>query len=154
MKLNKFQKELPEFILELADKYKLTLPNNDRDQNKDFWKCHGKWIVKHDGCEIIAKKERIFFKLPKQNMDLSPSISLLIEGYMTNEKGDVIKEEWSFGEACARNTKMPYWWAMAEKRGKDRVILKLINAYEKGLYSSVEADEFKQNKNVVEEVGF
>ena len=40
-----------------------------------------------------------------------------------------------------KNTKMPYWWAMAEKRGKDRVILKLINAYEKGLYSSVESDE-------------
>ena len=50
-------------------------------------------------------------------MDLSPSISLLIEGYMTNEKGDVINEEWSFGEAGARNTKMPYWWAMAVKRG-------------------------------------
>ena len=45
-------------------------------------------------------------------------------------------------KANANNTRMPYWWAMAEKRGKDRVILKLIGAYEKGLYSEVEADSW------------
>ena len=64
---------------------------------------------------------------------------------MVDKKTDsVVKSEWSFGEANASNTKMPYWWAMAEKRGKDRVILKLINAYEKGLYSEVEADEWNE----------
>ena len=39
---------------------------------------------------------------------------------------------------------MGYWWAMAEKRGKDRVILKLINAYERGIYSESEADDWNQ----------
>ena len=35
---------------------------------------------------------------------------------------------------------------MAEKRGKYRVILKLINAYEYGIYSDVEADNFQKPK--------
>jgi hypothetical protein len=33
---------------------------------------------------------------------------------------------------------------MAEKRLKDRLILKLINAYEYGIYSDSEADNFKK----------
>ena len=37
-----------------------------------------------------------------------------------------------------------FFGAMAEKRGKDRAILKLINAYEYGIYSDVEADSFKK----------
>ena len=112
---------------------------------KDFWLCHNNWIVKHDGCEKIAKIENISFDPPTANMDISPSICLLIKGFKVDVKTDsVVQSEWSFGEANANNTRMPYWWAMAEKRGKDRVILKMIGAYEKGLYSEVEADEWKQ----------
>ena len=33
---------------------------------------------------------------------------------------------------------------MGEKRGIDRCILKLINAYEYGVYSDSEADNFKK----------
>ena len=33
---------------------------------------------------------------------------------------------------------------MAEKRLKDRLVLKIINAYEYGIYSDVEADDFKK----------
>ena len=33
---------------------------------------------------------------------------------------------------------------MAEKRGVDRCVLKLINAYEYGIYSDVESDDFKK----------
>ena len=78
-------------------------------------------------------------------MDISPSICLLIKGFKVDVKTDsVVQSEWSFGEANANNTRMPYWWAMAEKRGKDRVILKMIGAYEKGLYSEVVADEWKK----------
>ena len=36
---------------------------------------------------------------------------------------------------------------MAEKRGIDRAVLKLINAYEYGIYSDVEADDFKQKES-------
>ena len=39
---------------------------------------------------------------------------------------------------------MPYIASMAEKRGIDRCVLKLINAYQYGIYSEVEADDFKK----------
>ena len=144
MKLNDFQKKLPKGVVDTAKEYGLALPEDAYDNEHDFWNCHGKWIIKHDACEIIADKERIVFKPPVQNMDISPNVALLIEGVMLDEEKKPIKNEWSFGEACARNTKMGYWWAMAEKRGKDRVILKLINAYEKGIYSETEADDWNQ----------
>jgi hypothetical protein len=146
--LNDWQKRnLPKSVIECAEQYGLALPEHSSDSNKDFWNCHGKWIIKHDGCEIIAKKENITFEVPTMNYDVSPNIALLIKGVKTElmDNGEYsVVEEWSFGEACARNTKMGYWWAMAEKRGKDRVILKLINAYEKGIYSEVESDDWNQ----------
>ena len=144
MKLNEFQKKLPKGVIETAEEYELALPIDSYDNERDFWNCHGKWIIKHDACEMIADKEHIVFKVPVQNMEASPNVALLIEGIMLDEEKKPIKSEWSFGEACARNTKMGYWWAMAEKRGKDRVILKLINAYEKGIYSETEADDWNQ----------
>jgi hypothetical protein len=50
--------------------------------------------------------------------------------------------EWSFGEAAPKNNKNAYPYAMAEKRAKDRVILKLIGLH--GIaYSEEEADDFK-----------
>ena len=150
MELNDYQKKLPKFILELAEKYDLKLPKSERDNEADFWRCHNNWILKHDACEKIAKREGIIFETPTVNFDSSPSVALLIKGtYIKtiNDKEGNFKEfeeikEWSFGEANANNTRMPYWWAMAEKRGKDRVILKLIGAYEKGLYSEVESDSW------------
>jgi len=42
---------------------------------------------------------------------------------------------------------MGYPYAIAEKRLKDRLTLKLINAYEYGIYSDSEADGFSKGKN-------
>ena len=53
----------------------------------------------------------------------------------------------SVGEADTKNCRMGYLGCMAEKRGIDRCILKLINAYEYGIYSDVEADSFKKGVN-------
>jgi len=55
--------------------------------------------------------------------------------------------EWSTGEASPKNCKAPFPFAMAEKRLKDRLTLKLINAYQYGIYSDVEADAFKKSNN-------
>tara|TARA_Y100001973_G_C5209214_1_gene344238 strand:- start:19474 stop:20139 length:666 start_codon:yes stop_codon:yes gene_type:complete len=140
---SEYQNKLPKVVKEMSKKYGLELPENDYD-GLDFWKCHGNWILKHNGCEKIAMKENITFDEPKCNFDVAPNIALMITGHKKDEDGNILKTEWSFGEACGRNTKMPYWWAMAEKRGKDRVILKLINAYEQGVYSSSEADEWNE----------
>ena len=53
--------------------------------------------------------------------------------------------EWSFGEASPYNNKNGYPYAMAEKRAKDRVILKLIGMHG-DTYSEDEADDFKNSK--------
>ena len=55
--------------------------------------------------------------------------------------GDV--SEWSFGEAAPYNNKNNYPFAMAEKRAKDRVILKLVGLHG-DTYSQAEADEFEE----------
>jgi hypothetical protein len=53
--------------------------------------------------------------------------------------------EWATGEASPKNNKNGYPWAMAEKRAKDRVVLKLVGIH--GLvYSEDEADDFKASE--------
>lgn len=126
---------------EIAKAYELT--------QSDFWelKRGGKsaWILTHDACEKIAYKEGIVFKSPQIFRDNNSNVAMLGEGVL----GD--RTEWTTGEASPTNCKMPYNWAMAEKRLKDRLTLKLINAYEYGIYSEVEADSFSKKESVVEE---
>jgi hypothetical protein len=53
------------------------------------------------------------------------------------------RSEWATGEAAPYNNKNGYPLAMAEKRAKDRVILKLLQAHG-ALYSEDEAEDFKR----------
>ena len=57
------------------------------------------------------------------------------------------KKVTTVGEADSKNCMSGYKGMMAEKRGIDRCVLKLINAYEYGIYSDVESDDFKKPKN-------
>ena len=123
-------------IKELADKYKL--------EKTDFWemKFGGKsnWIITHDAVEKIADIEKITFSLPQVFRDNNSNVAMLGEAM----KGD--KKVWSTGESSSYNNKNPYNFAMCEKRLKDRRTLKIINSYEYGIYSEVEADDFKKAK--------
>jgi hypothetical protein len=67
---------------------------------------------------------------------------VVVTGYL----GD--RMEWSFGEATPKNSKNAYPYAMAEKRAKDRVILKLIGLHG-DVYSESEADDFVQNAKTI-----
>ena len=119
-------------IKDLAEKYNL--------EGTDFWKHKqsGKWIITHDACEKIASKENI----------------ILVDWETLNSERDFCrflitmakdgKEIASIGEASKENCQSKYYGSMAEKRGVDRCILKLINAYEYGIYSDSEADAFKK----------
>jgi len=49
----------------------------------------------------------------------------------------------TFGEAYPSNNENNYFFAMAEKRGMSRVVLKLAGLYEKGFFGEEEADDFK-----------
>ena len=156
-------------IKELASKYELT-----EDDFWELRKHSGKWIITHDACEKIAVAEGIVFD-PPEIINYTPTIitengekvqqvvygkqkwspawagtcqkttgacSMIITGYKSDNPDYKI---WTTGEANGDNCSMNYPFAMAEKRGKDRVILKLINAYEYGIYSDVEADSFEKH---------
>lgn len=151
-------------IKELKSKYNLS--------NNDFWKLKqnsNTWIISHDACEKIAAVEGIeLVKIEVLNSERDFCRYLI-----TMKKGE--KQITSTGEAEIINTKkvwsmsweMKKWieeWkkfgncqsnypgAMAEKRGIDRCILKLIDAYQYGIYSSSESDDFKKTKGKKEKV--
>jgi len=104
------------------------------------WDCHGTWVVYHRVLEQIAAKAGISFDapIPLETNGAGRSVAICVTG-----RNDAGKTEWSIGEASPANNKNAYPYAMAEKRAKDRVILKLIGLH--GLaYSEDEADEFKE----------
>ena len=76
------------------------------------------------------------------------SCRFLITMVKEDKDGNVIASITSVGEADNKNSKNNYYGSMAEKRGIDRCVLKLINAYEYGVFSEVEADDFKKERNV------
>ena len=119
---------------DLAKKYNLT--------KDDYWQesRSQKYIITHDACQKIGDMEGIIFGPPQ----ILNSEQNFVRMVISAKKGEVLM--WSIGEADTKNCKNLYFGAMAEKRGKDRVILKLINAYEYGIYSDVEADDFKKPK--------
>ena len=153
-------------IKELADKYEL-----QKDDFWELRKNSGKWIITHDACEKIAQIEGIIFDPPvivnyessiitengekvqqvkwgKQFWKPASAgtcqkktgdVAMVVTGYKAENPEYKI---WTTGEANALNCTNDYYFAMAEKRAKDRVILKLINAYEYGIYSDVESDDF------------
>ena len=96
------------------------------------------WIMKHWACEHAAIKAGIQFDAPVViDADASNKVAVIC---VTGRLGDQV--QWSFGEAAPYNTQQTYPFAMAEKRAKDRVILKLLGVHGK-VYSEEEADDFK-----------
>lgn len=113
----------------------------DYNVGKDeVWQVPGgkSWAVKHSALERIAAEKGITFDLPQiiEGSTNDKVVTILVVGRM----GD--NEVWSFGEASPANCRNAYVWSMAEKRAKDRCILKLL-AVHGAVYSEDEADEFK-----------
>jgi len=109
-----------------------------------YWKHgqSGKWVVYHWACEAAAAEAGIEFDPP--TIICADPANKIATICVTGHLGD--RSEWSIGEAAPYNTTQSYPFAMAEKRSKDRVILKLLGLH--GLaYSEEEADDFKMQKN-------
>ena len=117
-------------IKDLAKKYKL--------EHEDFWKCHDNWILTHDACTKIGHKENISLDKIESIYQSETESKFLI----TMSKGETSIT--SVGEASKSNCTSRYLSCMAEKRGRDRCVLKLIKAYEWGIYSEEEAEDFKK----------
>lgn len=98
------------------------------------------YAIKHKAIERVAAEQGIVFDDPQiATRDYeNGGVCMLVKGRM----GD--RETWSFGEASPlnlrKNEKMAlYPWAMAEKRAKDRVALKLLDIHG-AIYSEEELD--------------
>jgi len=102
-----------------------------------LWDSHGSWVLKHSACERLAANKGITFDNP-ETVHSDPEkgmVIIMLKGYLGN------KSEWTYGEATPKNCKNSYPYAMAEKRAKDRIILKLIGCHGE-VYSEAESDEF------------
>lgn len=100
----------------------------------------GAWAIKHSALERVAVEQGITFDRPAILEINSGAGVVCICVFGT--RGD--RTEWSIGEASPANCKNAYPAAMAEKRAKDRVTLKLLNSHG-FLYSESEADDFSRD---------
>lgn len=120
-------------IVEFMERY-----NVDHDE---VWEVRtgGAWAIKHAALERIAAEQNIAFEIPQfaEKDGLNKNVAMLVVGKMGE------RSEWSIGEASPANNKNAYVYAMAEKRAKDRVILKLLNSHG-SIYSEEEAEDFKR----------
>src|SRR3954469_8957381 len=111
----------------------------------NVWRVQGTAVIYHKALERIAAQAQIRFDPPSIVRAERDEAVILVTGRMGE------KMEWSIGEALigtnyrVSGRQAAYVYAMAEKRAKDRVILKLIELH--GLvYSEEEADEFKASR--------
>lgn len=115
-----------------------------------LWDVQGTTVIKHAALERVATKAGIQFEQPLvvEANGKDKCVALCVTGRM----GEHV--EWSFGESAPYNTRdvtkqgkpmATYPYAMAEKRAKDRVILKLIGLHGM-VYSEEEADDFKNGE--------
>lgn len=120
-------------LREILDRYSI----DPTDQSK-LWNCHGTLVLYHRAYEIIAAREGITFDPPVmiETNSAGRIVAMLVVGRWKE------RVEWSVGEAAPDNSKNAYPYAIAEKRGKDRVVAKLVGLAEH-VYSEDEADEFK-----------
>ena len=126
--------KLPQALIDIFKEIGLT-------KEQATWDCHGTPVALHKALEQVAAHQNITFDAPTMiEADAeSKKVVMLVTGRMGNQ------QEWSVGEAAPYNNKNSYPYAMAEKRAKDRVILKLIGVAG-FVYSEDEADDFKNSR--------
>lgn len=129
--MNKKQKH--EAVMKVLQEYNL--------DSSSLWDCHGTPVILHKAIESIAAQAGIKFD-PPQVIEANSKDRIAVI-CVTGRMKDVTA--WSFGEAAPNNNKNSYPYAMAEKRAKDRVVLKLIGLAGE-VYSEDEADDFKASR--------
>lgn len=133
----------------------------------DAWEVQNVWVIKHSALERLAAALEIIWGEPKVIVARDDHFAIMVSATRPDKR----VTEWSIGEArvvpmidSGRKNRWnkpiyepapgaignyqisprqaAYPAAMAEKRGKDRVILKLVGLH--GAYSEEEADDFKR----------
>lgn len=122
------------FIKGMYEKYNLT--KDDVFKHPSF----GFVILTRSGIEKVQSVEKIGVTYEVISTDIN---NIVVKAIAT--KGDVTIE--TFGEASPKNNKNGYPWAIAEKRGLSRAILKITGAYSHGVMGEDESDDFKVKKS-------
>ncbi|GJD93672.1 trna delta -isopentenylpyrophosphate transferase [Methylobacterium iners] len=117
----------------------------------NVWRVQGTAVIYHKTLERIAAQARMVFEPPTILRAERDEAVILVSGRLPGATPNADRVEWSIGEALVNvnyrvsGKQAAYVYAMAEKRAKDRVILKLIELH--GLvYSEEEADEFRRGQ--------
>jgi hypothetical protein len=106
------------------------------------WMVQGTRVILHQAVERIAAKAGVIFEEPTILRAERDEAVILVRGRL----GD--RWDYDIGEALVNvnyrvsGKQAGYVWAMALKRGRDRLVLKLIGVHGL-LYSEEEADEFQ-----------
>lgn len=114
---------------------------------KDVWNVQSSLVIKHSALERMAAEIGVRWSDPVIIRADREEAVILAKGMLFGSDGTMSACEWSIGEALigtnyrVSGKQAAYVYAMAEKRAKDRVILKLANLH--GAYSEDEADEFR-----------
>jgi len=122
-----------------------TLAKFGEPMGDNIWRVQGTAVIYHKTLERIAAQAKIQFDVPTVLRAEKEEAVLMVVGRMGE------RLEWSIGEATigmnyrVSGKQAAYPYAMAEKRAKDRVILKLIDL-SGDVYSEEEADEFKNSR--------
>lgn len=116
---------------------------NPDDKKGVIWDCHGTWVVYHRALERVAARAGISFDKPDVLRAERDEAVIMVTARM----GD--RADWDIGEALINvnyrvsGKQAAYVYAMALKRARDRLILKLVGLHGL-LYSEEEADQFKR----------
>ncbi|WP_298962472.1 trna delta -isopentenylpyrophosphate transferase [uncultured Methylobacterium sp.] len=117
----------------------------------DVWAVQGTPVIKHSALERLSAKLGLTWDAPREIIASMNEVVILARA--TRKDGIA---EWSYGEVNVvregvtggnyriSGKQAGYPWAMAEKRAKDRVIIKLAGLH--GAYSEDESDSFDQSK--------
>jgi len=117
-------------------------------QPEDFWQLRrgGKTItiITHNACEKIAEMVNIVIQEPQWlSRGRNGVWAVQVMGWKRLQPEHKI---WTTGESSPDNCKTDYPVAIAEKRAKDRLILKLVNASEYGVLSESEMEGLERSE--------
>ena len=138
--------------LEMIDSKKYALDEGDfwilMNETKSGKMAYTGLIISHNGCLKIndALPAEQKFRPECVSEDKAGYNGSLVYTYCCPEQGI-----FEVGEVNPKNCKIEYPYAMAFKRMMDRVVLKSSKLAFAGIYSEVEADEFKQEIDAPEE---
>ena len=111
-------------------------------ENVDWWNCHGDVVLKHNGCQKLAFSVGIRYLEPQWLVTGQNGLwAVMISGYLPDKPEDIID---ATGESSPKNCTNQYPLAMADKRGKDRLTLRLLKLAKHGILSESEAESKEQ----------